>query len=59
MAARFTNHRGFVLACLAAMDYASYVESKGRDVITGSSQLAADELKRAMDNLQEKINKRA
>jgi hypothetical protein len=43
--------RGLVLICVAGMNYAAYVEAKGYDVITGSSQIAKDELKRAFERL--------
>jgi hypothetical protein len=36
--------KGYVLICVAGMDYAAAVESKGKDVITGSSIEAEQEL---------------
>lgn len=47
--------RGFVLIVVAGMEYAASVESLGYDVLTASSQIAADELKRAMKELTKKI----
>jgi hypothetical protein len=35
---------GYALICVAGMEYAAAVESRGRDVITGSSQLAIKQL---------------
>lgn len=46
---------GFVLICVAGMEYAAAVEAKGFDVITMSSIKAEAALKRAM----ERIKKRA
>jgi hypothetical protein len=47
--------KGYVLIVVAGMSYAAAVEAKGLDVLTGSSQTAVTELKRAM----ERINKAA
>jgi hypothetical protein len=49
--------RGYVLICVAGMDYAAAVESKGYDVITGSSKIAEQELKKAMKELSDKLGK--
>jgi hypothetical protein len=49
IAARYP--RGLVLICVAGMSYAAYVEAKGYDVITGSSQIAKAELRRAFQRL--------
>jgi hypothetical protein len=46
---------GFALICVAGMNYAAAVESKGRDVITGSAQVAEQELKTAIKNIQAKL----
>lgn len=45
----------YSLIVVAGMDYAIYVEAKGYDVITGSSQTAADDLKRRIKAIQSKI----
>jgi hypothetical protein len=42
---------GLVLIVVAGMSYAAAVEAKGRDVLTGSSQIAVIELKAAMDRI--------
>ncbi len=47
--------QGYVLICVAGMDYAAAVESKGRDVITASSHLAEAELKEAIGQLARNI----
>lgn len=46
---------GFVLIVVAGMDYAAALESKGKDVITGSSLIAEEELKTALANIKNKI----
>jgi hypothetical protein len=38
---------GFVLICVAGMEYAAAVESKGKDVLTGSSIIAKKDLQAA------------
>ena len=43
---------GFVLLVVAGMEYAVLVESKGYDVITGSSLLAEKELKEAFERIE-------
>jgi hypothetical protein len=45
---------GFVLIGVAGMDYAAAVESKGYDVITSSSLLAEDSLKKAVKTIEGK-----
>lgn len=42
---------GYVLICAAGMEYAAAVESRGKDVITGSSGLAENKVKVALANL--------
>lgn len=42
---------GYVLICVAGMEYAAAVESRGKDVITGSTQLAADSLKKVLTQI--------
>lgn len=49
--------RGYVLIVVAGMNYAVYVESKGFDVLTGSSQLAEQDLQRSFDRLKEQLKK--
>jgi hypothetical protein len=52
------NHpQGFVLIGVAGMQYAASVESKGYDVITGSSDIAVSDLKKAMSDLKGKIKR--
>jgi hypothetical protein len=46
---------GLVLIVVAGMSYAAAVESKGRDVLTGSSQIAVISLKKAMDAISKKV----
>jgi hypothetical protein len=48
---------GFVLICVAGMDYASAVEARGYDVITNSSLEAIDDLRQAMREIKDKINR--
>lgn len=43
---------GFSLIAVAGMEYASIVESQGKDVITGSSQIAKSELKKAIREIK-------
>lgn len=43
---------GYVLIVVAGMQYAAAVEAKGKDVLTGSSQVAVIELKRAMERIR-------
>jgi hypothetical protein len=45
---------GYVLIVVAGMNYAAAVESKGKDVLTGSSQTAIIELKQAMESIKRK-----
>lgn len=47
---------GYVLICIAGMDYAAAVESKGYDVITGSSKIAEADLKKAIGNISKKLS---
>lgn len=46
---------GYVLIVVAGMDYAAAVESKGRDVLSGSAPAATERLKKAMAALTRKI----
>lgn len=46
---------GYVLVGVAGMDYAAAVESKGRDVITGSAQIVESWLKNALKTLDSKL----
>ena len=48
---------GFVLVCVAGMQYAKSVEDKNYDVITNSSTAAAASLKKAMARLLKKIGR--
>lgn len=49
--------RGYVIIGVAGMDYAAAVESKGLDVITGSSKVAEADLKKAITELSNKLGK--
>lgn len=44
--------RGYVLIVVAGMNYAASVESKGKDVLTGSSQTAVISLQRTMEKFK-------
>jgi hypothetical protein len=46
--------KGYVLIVVAGMSYAAAVESKGRDVLTGSSQTAVISLKKAIERINTK-----
>lgn len=46
-----TYSKGIVLICVAGMDYAAAVESKGKDVITGSSLETETRLKQLLGQL--------
>lgn len=46
---------GVCLVCVAGMNYAQYVESKGRDVLTGAEHLAEKELPRMLEQLVKNI----
>lgn len=49
--------QGYALVVGTGMDYAAAVESKGKDVITGSSLQAESNLKRAMSRLKDKVGR--
>lgn len=49
--------KGYVLIVVAGMDYAAAVESKGKDVLTGSSDKATKELKKAIVQITNDIGK--
>lgn len=44
--------KGYVLICVAGMDYAASVESKGKDVITASSIAAKKDLENAVKSFK-------
>lgn len=48
---------GYVLICVAGMDYAAAVESKGKDVLTASSIIAKNDLEKAIKALKSKVRK--
>jgi len=48
---------GFVLICVAGMDYAAAVESNGKDVITASSKIAEVSLRLALQTISSKISR--
>jgi hypothetical protein len=47
--------RGFVLICVAGMEYAAAVESKGKDVLTASGKTAEKQLKAAIIEISKNI----
>lgn len=47
--------RGYVLIVVAGMEYASKVESRGKDVLTASSIIAEKQLKEAIQTISKKI----
>jgi hypothetical protein len=47
--------RGYALIVVAGMNYAAYVEAKGYDVVTGSSQTAESDLERQFDKLKQRL----
>lgn len=49
---------GYVLVVIAGMNYAAAVESRGLDVITGSSKIAEEDLREAINGLAKKVAKR-
>lgn len=50
--------RGYQLIGVAGMDYASYVESKGYNVITSQSVVAIEGLEKSLLNYRDKLNKK-
>lgn len=54
IAVAFPN--GYVLIVVAGMEYAAAVESKGLDVLSSSSLIAASDLKKAIETLTNKVN---
>jgi hypothetical protein len=53
------NPKGVCLVVTAGMDYALYVEAKGRDVLTGAEHLAEKELPRMLEKLVSNIKRAA
>lgn len=51
------NTTGVCLVVVAGMNYATYVESKGRDVLTSAEHLAEQELPKILKELIEDITK--
>lgn len=49
--------KGYVLVVVAGMNYAVYVESKGRDVLTSAEKLAETELPKMLRQLKDNIRK--
>lgn len=49
--------KGYVLICVAGMNYAAAVEANGFDVISSSSIIAKDGLIKAIDSLYQKVKK--
>lgn len=47
--------RGYVLVVFAGMNYAAAVESKGKDVLTGSAAQAKNDLQRAINQIKRKL----
>ncbi|HRQ17705.1 MAG TPA: hypothetical protein PL085_11555 [Agriterribacter sp.] len=54
---RASYPKGYALIVVAGMNYGLYVESKGYDVLTGSSLIAEDNLKGAFRRLQTALRK--
>lgn len=54
-AAKFQN--GYVLIVVAGMEYAAYVEAKGYDVLTASSEIAKRDLNNAIASIKQKITR--
>ncbi|HEV8079558.1 MAG TPA: hypothetical protein VGP43_02515 [Chitinophagaceae bacterium] len=52
---KFGHTKGIVLIVVAGMSYSSYVESKGYDVITGSSIIAENDLRKAIKEMEKKF----
>lgn len=48
--------KGYVLVGIAGMEYAAYVESRNKDVITSSAITAENDLKKSLDELRKKIS---
>lgn len=48
---------GYVLIVVAGMNYAAAVESKGKDVLTGSSLIAIRDLKKAFAEIQSQADR--
>jgi hypothetical protein len=48
--------QGYVLIVVAGMQYAAAVESRGKDVLTGSSKIAEKQLKAAIKNFKQRLN---
>jgi hypothetical protein len=48
--------KGYVLLGIAGMEYAAYVESRNKDVITGSAITAEDDLRKALDQFREELS---
>lgn len=48
---------GVALVCVAGMNYALYVESKGRDVLSGAENLAKEELPKMLEQLLSQLEK--
>lgn len=55
IASQYAEHSSFVLIVVAGMDYAAAVESKGYDVITGSSLIAESDLRKGLENIKKKV----
>lgn len=46
---------GLIMVCVAGMDYAAAVESKGFDVISNSSTIAEQSFRKAMERISDSI----
>lgn len=49
--------KGFSLIVVAGMSYSIFVEARGYDVLTGSSQIAESNLKRQFDRLKNQLKR--
>jgi hypothetical protein len=54
---KYSGHKGFALIGVAGMEYGIFVESKGKDVITGSSYATMALLKNSLRELQKNIKR--
>lgn len=55
IATRYSDFEGYVLVVVAGMEYAAAVESKGFDVLTGSTFQAEDTLQALLGNIRNKV----
>lgn len=56
--AEIPNKSGYQLVGVAGMDYASYVESKGYNVITSQADIAIVNIERMLQKFKDRLNKK-